>query len=220
MKKIIKIVVWDELSYSKVFDMVKLSFKYHNYIDITIGDDNIKENDMLLYIGFNSTILNTNFKNIDITDNKIYNDCYWSFGYDEDRILFGKYLKKFVSQLIKSFFDTNIPYEIIDYQFNKNGVINVDSFINYYEDKINNVFSTGLSYYFNIIGSCKIYNISLKMIKFYEDDKIAEFRNFMNHNNSKLMNLNSANEDYIEFKNSFSEVLDNVLTERYYLYFV
>jgi hypothetical protein len=118
--KILKIIVWDQLNYDKVINMIQLSFKFNHYIDVVIGDDDNNDiNTMKIYVGYNSTTLHKPelMDLLDITDNQINNNCYWSFGYDEDRVLFGKYLKKYVKELSVRFFDQSIQYEVIDYVF-------------------------------------------------------------------------------------------------------
>ncbi len=221
--KILKIIVWDQVNYDKVIDMVRISFKYYQYIDVVIGDDN-NDIDFKLYIGYNSTIANKPelMGLIDITDNQISNKIYWSFGYTEDRVLFGKYLKKFVKELIIRFFEETIRYECIDYIFSDD-VHSVDDFIKTYID-IDKVFSTGLSYYFtrkSDTDHIKIYNISLKMVKFYEGaDNVALLRHYIDNNNNNCLMLTDNNDNnYIEFKDKLSVVLDDVLCERNYVLF-
>jgi hypothetical protein len=222
MKKIIKIITWDEKNYEKVVDMLKMSFEYHEYIDVMIGDnDEINGVDLKIYVGYSKTLTNKPemmLESLDITDNQINTNCFWIFGYDEDRVLFGKYLKKYVKELTIKFFEDYIQYECVDYIFSDN-VHSVDDFINFYID-IDKAFFTGLSYYFTLksSGEYKIYNISLKMVKFYEgSNNVALLRHYIENNS--LMLRNGDNNDYVEFKNKFNMVLDDVLCERYYVLF-
>ena len=218
MKKIIKIIVWDQKNYEKVVDMVKISFPYHEYIDIMIGDNS--DDGLKIYIGYSKTLTNKPemmIESLDITDNQINSNCVWVFGYDEDRILFGKYLKKYIKELMVKFFEDYVQYKCVDYIFSDN-VHCVDDFIKTYSD-IDKVFFTGLSYYFTLKKDSKnkVYNISLKMIKFYEgSDNVALLRHYIENNCLMLCNINN---DYLEFKDKLGLVLDDVFLERCYVLF-
>lgn len=220
MKKIIKIITWDEKNYEKVVDMLKMSFEYHEYIDVMIGDnDEINGVDLKIYVGYSKTLTNKPemmLESLDITDNQINTNCFWIFGYDEDRVLFGKYLKKYVKELTIKFFEDYIQYECVDYIFSDN-VHSVDDFINFYID-IDKAFFTGLSYYFTLKrdNNIKVYNISLKMVKFYEGgDNVALLRHYIENNSLILRNAN--NNDYVDFKHKFNMMLDDVFLERCYI---
>jgi hypothetical protein len=77
-----------------------------------------------------------------------------------------------------------------------------------------------LSYYFTLktSGKYKIYNISLKMVKFYEGtNNVALLRHYVENNCLLLRNAN--NNEYVDFKDNIGLVLDDVLCERYYVLF-
>lgn len=145
---------------------------------------------------------------LDITNNYISNDREWLFSYEEDKSFFKKSLNEYIK---KSFieFTNNYNYQIIDCSFNKELFCKIRHFI------FSKILLTDKSIYFLCENENTIYNISLKMIKFfYGIDGVKKVINFF----KKFNNVINDNKriHFNNMRNIINEdILDDVFLERY-----
>lgn len=145
---------------------------------------------------------------LDITNHSITNDVEWLFSYEEDKSFFKKLLNEYIKKVFIEF-TNEYNYKIIDCSFNKELLCKLKYLI------FSKILLTDKSIYFLCENEKTIYNISLKMIKFFYDingvKKVINFFKSFNNliNDDKKIQFNNV-------RNIINEdILDDVFLERY-----
>lgn len=166
---------------------------------------NIRELKKYCLVGFSYS---SKLFDLDITNHSISNDVEWLFSYEEDKSFFKKLLNEYIKKVFIEF-TNEYNYKIIDCSFNKELLCKLKYLI------FSKILLTDKSIYFLCENEKTIYNISLKMIKFFYDingvKKVINFFKSFNNliNDDKKIQFNNV-------RNIINEdILDDVFLERY-----
>ncbi len=194
----------------------------HEFFDCKMWSIDFKLNTRLktCLIGYNDIVNNIEELNdLDILNHEINNRLHWVFSYTEDKNFYRKVLTDYINSVINEYIQS-FTYFIIDYFFTEDLIENtVKGLIREYiptNRTINKSLVINRSLYFVLGGESIIYNISLKMIKYYNGtqgvgDILDYFQvNSKNHIHDINLLLYSKYRDIIS-----PNILDNVLLERY-----
>lgn len=210
MLKIGKIITFNENEFERierVLDDIDIKLFFMNEL---YSKESYVNNLPCIYIGFND--LKVISSNLDITDNKINENTYWVFSYEEDKSYYRSNLTKFINILFHNHIN-KYSYEILDYfflDFNEiKGFIDFD-----FLKDIDKVYIINHSIYFTKTGLDKIFNISLKMVKFYNgNDGVNYIIKFLK-SNSKEFFIDSNSLKFHLYKTILEEYIDETLLER------
>lgn len=208
MVKIGKFITFDEIEkerIERVLDDLDLNLFFGSGL---YGDDIEFKNGEVIYIGFEGL---SKFKNVDITDNVLDATSRWLFSYEEEKNFYRFNIGKAINDIFNKFL-CNYDYHIIDYFFL--GFNDVNSLIkSHFLKNIDKVYVFNHSIYF--LKGMDIYNISLKMIKFYDGaEGIKTLIEFL-EKNCNVFILDTKKDKFNFYGSILTEYIDEVLLERY-----
>jgi hypothetical protein len=197
----------------RILDEYTLDFFFESilYSDIK---DNFNNNDKICFIGYNYC---SNLFEIDILTDYISPNYEWLFSYDENKSFYKKSITDYINNTFISHINS-FNYEIIDYFFDYNIDDNpLDYLINdLLTKKFKKILIFDKSIYYILEDDNTIYNISLKMVKYFNGiDGVKKIINFMYNYNQNII----LDEKHVYF-NKIRDVIDiniidDVLLERY-----
>lgn len=197
----------------RILDEYTLDFFFESilYSDIK---DNFNKNDKMCFIGYKYC---SNLFEIDILTNYITPNYEWLFSYDENKSFYKKSITDYINNRFISHINS-FNYEIIDYFFDYD--INDNPLDYLIKDLLTKKFKKILifdkSIYYILEDDNTIYNISLKMIKYFNGiDGVKKIISFMyNYNQNIILDEKHIYFDKIRDMIDIN-IIDDVLLERY-----
>lgn len=191
----------------------------HEFFSSNLWPLDINDGQNYCLVGFNDLVKNiSELQEADILNNFLSDKLHWVFSYNEDKNFYRKTISNYINDKVNNYI-LSFKYVIIDYFFTEELEANtVSNLLSYYipQNNISKSLTINKSIYFLLENDNTIYNISLKMIKYYNDTEgVQQILNYFNNTSKNQVHdvHNLLVEKYRDIIDR--NVVDDVLLERY-----